>query len=86
MSDAYSASSLKEAMIVDCAASYMAKIENKDECVRHLAFQALPQTSVSEISKACERMNDVFTVKDARELCMGLNDVHASFWPRFMRN
>lgn len=77
---------LNELMIEDCTAKYMTKMEKKHECVRHLTFQAPPATSVADISDACDRMNESFTVRDARELCTGLNAVHAAFWPRFMHS
>lgn len=64
-------------------ADYMSKMSAKTECVRHLAFVAAPEASAAQISDACDRMNERFTVGAARELCMGLNDVHASFWARF---
>jgi len=77
---------LNSLMVEDCTAKYMSKMEKKQECVRHLAFQATPQTSVHDISRACDRMNDVFTVDDARGLCTALNAVHAEFWPRFIQS
>jgi len=76
---------LNALMVEECTAKYMTKMEKKHECVRHLTFQALPNTSVSEISRACDRMNDMFTVEDARGLCTSLNAVHAQFWPKFMQ-
>jgi hypothetical protein len=77
---------LNNLMVEECTAKYMTKMEKKHECVRHLAFQALPHTSVSDISKACDRMNESFTVQDARALCTSLNAVHAQFWPKFMQD
>ena len=75
---------LNNLMVEECTAEYMTKMETKHECVRHIAFQALPHTSVSDISQACDRMNESFTVDDARGLCTALNAVHAQFWPKFM--
>jgi hypothetical protein len=75
---------LNNLMVEECTAEYMMKMEKKHECVRHLAFQALPHTSVADISQACDRMNEMFTIDDARALCTGLNAVHAQFWPKFM--
>lgn len=75
---------LNEYMVEECTAKYMTKMEKKHECVRHLALQAIPHASVADLSEACDRMNERFTVQDARELCVGLNAVHAAFWPRFM--
>jgi hypothetical protein len=72
-------------MVEECTAHWMAKMEKKHECVRHLAFMAPPDTSVAQLSQACDRMNQRFQVHDARELCEGLNLVHAAFWPRFTR-
>jgi len=76
---------LDNLMVEECTAEYMMKMEKKHECVRHLAFQALPHTSVADISHTCDRINEVFTIDDARTLCVGLNAVHAQFWPKFMR-
>lgn len=71
-------------MVEECVGHYMAKMEKKHECVRHLAFMASPETSVSQLSDACDIMNQRFRLQDARELCTGLNAVHKQFWPRFM--
>ena len=70
-------------MVEECVAKYMTKMQKKHECVRHLALQAPPQTSVVEISNACDRMNEAFTIDDARGLCTSLHAVHAQFWPKF---
>jgi len=59
-------------MVEECTAHWMAKMEKKHECVRHLAFMAPPDTSVAQLSQACDRMNQRFQVHDARELCEGL--------------
>ncbi len=75
---------LDNLMVEECVAEYMTKMEKKHECVRHLALQAPPQTSVVDISKACDHMNEAFTVEDARSLCTSLHAVHARFWPKFM--
>lgn len=72
-------------MIDECTAEWMTKMEKKHECVRHLAFMATPDTTVDQLSRACDAMNQRFKVQDARELCTGLNAAHAQFWPRFMR-
>ena len=76
-------SDLNHLMIEECAAEYMTKMNTKRECVRHLAFLAKPPTSVAQISQVCDAMNTQFTVEDARDLCTGLNAVHAQFWSRF---
>ena len=70
-------------MVEECVSEYMTKMEQRHECVRHLAFQAAPSTSVAQLSDVCDAMNRAFKVEDARELCVALNDVHARFWPRF---
>lgn len=75
---------LNDFMVEECMSKYMSKMEKKYECVRHLAFQASPDTSVADISQACDQINHKFTVDDARELCTSLNAVHAQFWPRFV--
>jgi len=76
---------LDHIMVEECAARYVAKMNNKTECVRHLAFVASPHASVRDLSGLCDRVNADFTVQGARELCLGLNAVHAAFWPRFSR-
>jgi hypothetical protein len=74
---------LNNLMVQECVSEYMTKMENKHECVRHLAFQASVDSSVSQLSQACDLINQRFTKEDAIDLCTGLNKVHASFWPRF---
>jgi len=79
------ATAIDSLMVEECTAEYMTKMEKKHECVRHLAFQAPTHASVTDLSQACDRMNEAFTVDDARSLCVALNAVHAQFWPKFMR-
>lgn len=74
---------LKDQMIEECIGEYMAKMQNKYECVRHMAFTAAEGTSVTDLSNQCDNMNTRFLRSDARDLCIGLTNVHSHFWPRF---
>jgi len=76
---------LNSLMIEECTAEWMMKMDKKHECVRHMAFMAVPDVTVSQISQVCDNMNQKFRIEDARNLCTGLSSVHAHFWPRFMQ-
>jgi hypothetical protein len=64
-----------------CVGEWMQKMNDKDSCIRNMAYFVAPNTSVSQISRSCDAMNAKFTVDDAKTLCSGLNEVHAQFWP-----
>jgi hypothetical protein len=71
-------------MIQDCTAQYMMKMNRKQECVKHLAYVADPQSTVAQLSHACDALNERFTVQDARRLCTDLAGAHAAFWSQLM--
>jgi hypothetical protein len=71
-------------MIRYCTADYMKRMNDKQECIEHLAYVASPHSTVAQLSQACDALNERFSVDDARRLCTELSRVHAAFWPGLM--
>lgn len=75
---------LKE-MQNDCVEKWMYKMAQGDACEKHFAKVASPDCNANDLTKVCSATADLFTKRDAENLCSRISLAHQSFWPEFWK-
>ena len=73
----------KQEMMDDCVVNWMQKMSSQKSCLGYFSRVASPACSVADLEHACRLTSENFRLQDAQNLCQGLQNAHADFWPTF---